>query len=530
MKTVAKVGDQVDRYILESVLGHGGMATVYLARHVELRSTHAIKILHLTNETLRARALIEARSQATIRHPNVVAVTDLLRLADGAPALVMELIDGPSLAALLKLGPLPVAIAEGLAVGVLRGLGAAHNAGLIHRDLKPANVLLELSQGYAVAKIADFGLVKAASVELNQGAGTRSGALLGTPGSMAPEQARDPREVDHRADLFSVGVILYHMVTGQPPYSTHDAIQSYLCAAEGLRAPVGSLCPELPRRWIDTINTALDPDPSMRPESADAMLRLLLSDAEASVTMELAGWSDELLHAARSLRGSQSPALEQAPPAASSVSARSLVQQGAPPLEAPTLASPAPMALPNPSPRGAGRGLGERPWQIATAVALLTSVGLLVARSQSKPPAVTEAPLLAVPAPPPDEPPAPAAAPEKVAPTQPMTPPSRRPEAVPSPEATPDTRAPAPAAPAPSPPAPSPPAPAPNVVIQSPVRVILESSEGRMFTGGEVPSGEYTVYAYFDGTIPTQVLTVTVVDGVPLRLICDEALKVCVRR
>ena len=147
MKIVAKVGDQVDRYILESVLGHGGMATVYLARHVELRSAHAVKILNLTNETLRARALIEARSQATIRHPNVVAVTDLLRLPDGAPALVMELIDGPSLAALLKSGPLPVEVAEGIAVGVLRGLGAAHNAGLIHRDLKPANVLLELSQG-----------------------------------------------------------------------------------------------------------------------------------------------------------------------------------------------------------------------------------------------------------------------------------------------------------------------------------------------------------------------------------------------
>ena len=519
MKTVAKVGDQVDRYILESVLGHGGMATVYLARHVELRSSHAVKILNLTNETLRARALIEARSQATIRHPNVVAVTDLLRLTDGAPALVMELIDGPSLAALLKSGPLPVEVAEGIAIGILRGLGAAHNAGLIHRDLKPANVLLELSQGYAVAKIADFGLVKAASVALDQGAGTRSGALLGTPGSMAPEQARDPREVDHRADLFSVGVILYHMVAGEPPYPTHDAIASYLCAAEGRRAPVGSLRPELPRRWIDTINAALDPDPSMRPESADAMLRLLLSDGETSATVELTGWSDELLHAARELRASRSPPHEEAAPA-SSISAPSLVQQGA----------PRPQADPRPRPRG--EGFGERPWQIATAIALLTSVVLLVARSQSNVPDVPPTTNFAAPAPAPSDPLGPAATPATTpAETEaPLTtpPPARRRGTDPSPEAKPAAQEARPAAP--SPPQPAQTAPPANVIVESPVRVILESSEGRMFTAGAVPNGEYTVYAYFDGTIPTQVLTVTVVEGAPLRLVCDAALKVCVRR
>ncbi|MCK6522898.1 serine/threonine protein kinase [Myxococcota bacterium] len=506
---VAKLGDQVDRYVLESVLGHGGMATVYLARHVELRSTHAIKILHLANETLRARALLEARSQATIRHPNVVAVTDLLRLSDGAPALVMELIDGPSLAALLKRGPLPIEVAEGIAVGILRGLGAAHKAGLIHRDLKATNVLLDIRQGYAVAKIADFGLVKAASADQSEGAGTRSGALLGTPGAMAPEQARDPREVDDRADLFSAGVILYHMVTGEPPYPTHDAIESYLRANEGRRAPVATLRPELPRRWVDTINAALDPDPSMRPESADAMLRLLLSDGEASSTVELTGWSAELLDTAWSLRPSASLRPDDDSPA-SSISAPSLAPQH----ERPRPAEPQP-APPPPK----ERGLGERTWQLATALALLVTVTLLVTQERAPTP-------VAAPAPPVEAPAEPTIVqPEEAPPPAPVEAPKPRPKADPAPKPP----APKPAEPAPVEPA-APAAPPPTVVVESPVRVILESQEGKMYTAGAVPNGEYTVYAYFDGTMPTRVLTVTVDEKRPLRLVCDDALKVCARR
>ena len=511
MIAVAKTGDQVDRYILESVLGHGGMATVYLARHVELRSTHAVKILNLTSEPLRARALIEARSQAAIRHPNVVAVTDLLRMPDGAPALVMELIDGPSLAALLKRGPLPIEIADGIAVGILRGLSAAHNTGLIHRDLKPSNVLLELRQGYAVAKIADFGLVKAAAVERRQGPATRSGALLGTPGSMAPEQARDPREVDHRADLFSVGTILYHMVTGEAPYPTDDAIEAYLRALEGRRAPALSLRPDLPPRWVETINAALDPDPSMRPESAEAMLRSLLSDGEASATVELASWSDELLDAARSLRPSvHGPPDDEGP--AVSISAPSL---------APTLA-PTPASAPAPAPAPPRRGLGEGVWQFATALALLASVVVLLTREDTTPPAeelreVKPAPASAAPPPEPA-----AAAPVELTARTPRAP-------------APSPAAPSPAAPRPDPPqeppAAAPPAsPAPSVVVEGPVRVILEGGDGKIYTAGAVPSGDYTVYAYFDGTIPTQVLTVTVAEDAPLRLVCNPALKVCVRR
>lgn len=505
---VAKLGDQVDRYVLESVLGHGGMATVYLGRHVELRSAHAIKILHLTNETLRARALLEARAQATIRHPNVVAVTDLLRLPDGAPALVMELIDGPSLGALLKRGPLPIEVAEGIAVGILRGLGAAHKAGLIHRDLKATNVLLDLRQGYAVAKIADFGLVKAASGDQGEGAGTRSGALLGTPGAMAPEQARDPREVDDRADLFSAGVILYHMVTGEPPYPTHDAIESYLRANEGRRAPVATLRPELPRRWIDTINAALDPDPSMRPESADAMLRLLLCDGEASSTVELTGWSAELLDAAWSLRPSASQQPQDESPV-SSISAPSLAPQH----ERPRPAQPQP--APAPPPRA--RGLGERTWQLATALALLMTVTLLLTRAPAPTP-------VAPPAPPVEAPTAPVVnQPEETPPAAPIEAPKPKPKVDPAPKAPEPT----PVEPAP---APAPAAPPPTVVVKSPVQVVFESKDGVHHGPGYVPDGEYTVYAYFDAATPTRVLTVTVDEKRPLRLVCDDALKVCARR
>src|SRR5262245_35627495 len=153
-------GQRVDRYVVEGLLGEGGMAEVYRVRHATLGSLHALKILKVQAPTVRARLLAEGRAQAALRHPNLVAVTDVIEV-DGAPPLVLDFVDGPWLEAwLVDHRPSPRE-AEQLFLGIVAGVERAHRAGLVHRDLKPGNVLLERGDdGVLVPKVTDFGLAK----------------------------------------------------------------------------------------------------------------------------------------------------------------------------------------------------------------------------------------------------------------------------------------------------------------------------------------------------------------------------------
>ncbi|MEO0602080.1 MAG: serine/threonine-protein kinase, partial [Myxococcota bacterium] len=217
--SVLSPGTVVDRYTVEEVLGVGGMATVWRVRHNDLGSVHALKLLHNRSASVRERLVQEGRVQAVLKHPNLVAVTDLVTLETGDPGLILEYVPGPSLADLLDASPLTLEQIDTLARGILDGVAEAHRSGLVHRDLKPANILLEPSPGTWVPKVTDFGIAKVlAEDERDPGFRTRSGMGMGTPYYMAPEQILDARNVGPAADVFALGVILYELATHQRPF------------------------------------------------------------------------------------------------------------------------------------------------------------------------------------------------------------------------------------------------------------------------------------------------------------------------
>jgi eukaryotic-like serine/threonine-protein kinase len=202
------------RYEVESVLGEGGMGSVYAVRHRALDKRFAMKVMRADlakQGELAARFIQEARATGAIGHPNIVQITDFGQLPSGAPYFVMELLDGTPLSKLIrKGGPLPARLAVRVLIQTASALSAAHAAGVIHRDLKPDNIHITKND---TVKILDFGVAKMA------GAGrlTRTGMVFGTPHYMSPEQASGA-EVDHRADMYALGIIMYEMFTGKVPF------------------------------------------------------------------------------------------------------------------------------------------------------------------------------------------------------------------------------------------------------------------------------------------------------------------------
>jgi hypothetical protein len=267
-------GQTVDRYTVEAVIGHGGTAVVYLVRHNQLKSQHALKVLSLTSGAIRERLLREGRVQAALQHANIVTVTDVLDI-DGNPGLLMEHVDGPSLDQAMKRYKISLSDALTLFRGVVAGVRAAHRQGLVHRDLKPANVLLFRSPEGFVPKVTDFGLAKllvGADQELGQ---TRQGIAMGTPAYMAPEQIRDARAVDQRADIFSLGCILYELVTRQRAFPGDQALDIYNDIVAGRYAPPEEIAADLPDAVIQAIDGCLIRDRELRIPDCEALLEVL---------------------------------------------------------------------------------------------------------------------------------------------------------------------------------------------------------------------------------------------------------------
>jgi Tol biopolymer transport system component/serine/threonine protein kinase len=262
-------GTAIKQYTVEAVLGHGGMAIVYAVRHRTLGSAFALKMLRVHSADVARRLLLEGRAQGALRHPNVVAVTDTIDW-EGQLGLVMELVEGPSLEQLLARRRLGLDEADALARGILDGVAAAHARDLVHRDLKPGNVLLARTGTGLVPKITDFGLAKL----LDAAAGptsTRSGVGMGTPPYMAPEQIRDAASADARADVFSLGAILYELVTGQRAFDGKDAWDVFSAIQAGKYTPPGELVRDLPDRMAAAIAGALEVDRDRRIRSVDAL-------------------------------------------------------------------------------------------------------------------------------------------------------------------------------------------------------------------------------------------------------------------
>ncbi|MFC1642226.1 serine/threonine-protein kinase [Myxococcota bacterium] len=217
------------RYRLAQLLGAGGMGSVYRAEHVHMRKAVAIKVLHRDMTALPemvARFEREAIASARIEHPNVAGATDFGQLDDGSFFLVLEFVEGQSLRWVLEReGPLPPPRAAEIARQIASALAAAHGAHIVHRDLKPENVML-VSRGDGVdwIKVLDFGIAKVTVEELrDQPALTQYGSVFGTPEYMAPEQALG-QTVDHRADLYALGIVLYEMLQARTPFADDDLV------------------------------------------------------------------------------------------------------------------------------------------------------------------------------------------------------------------------------------------------------------------------------------------------------------------
>ena len=285
MVTDPLIGRLVDsRYEIVDRLARGGMATVYRAHDRRLDRTVALKLMHVhlaDSPDFVSRFRREARAAARLSNPGVVAVYDQGSL-DGVAYLVMEYVEGPTLRDLIAAGPLSVKEALGLVAQLLRPLGAAHRAGLVHRDIKPENVLLP-SDG-SVAKVADFGLARAVT-EVTQ---TTTGNVLGTVAYLAPELITSGDSTS-RADVFSAGVVLYELLTGEQPFTADSPIQiAFRNVHEDVPLP-SKLVPDMPADVDELVATMTRREPQDRPTDADEALALLrnvvdeLTDSELSV-------------------------------------------------------------------------------------------------------------------------------------------------------------------------------------------------------------------------------------------------------
>jgi len=265
-------GQVIDRYSVEEELGEGGMATVYLVRHTTLGTLHALKVLTVNSPGVRQRLIREGRIQGTLQHPNIVAVTDRVDVA-GSPGLVMQFISGPALDDFLKTERLSFQQADAIARGIIEGVAAAHRHGLVHRDLKPGNVMLQIVGDRLIPKVTDFGLAKA--LEISGGRGqTHSGVAMGTPAYMAPEQIRDAATVDHRADVWSLGAILYELVSGERAFGTGEMFDIFMRIRSGDLIPIDERMPDLPAHRVRAITGALTADLDDRISSCEELLAI----------------------------------------------------------------------------------------------------------------------------------------------------------------------------------------------------------------------------------------------------------------
>lgn len=307
------VGHTLDeKYLLEERLGIGGMGTVYRARHLLIDRAVAVKVLNprfVEDEAAQTRFRREAKAAGRLQHPNAVTVTDFGQTADGYVYIVMELLLGRTLRDVLaKEAPLDPARSVSLMLQVTAAVSAAHEAGIIHRDLKPANIfIVQNSEVPAVVKVLDFGIAKLAADTLDEDDPTLTimGVMIGTPRYMSPEQC-DGVELTPAADVYSLGVILYEMLTGMVPFSGSSPLAIALKHATDPPRPPREIVPTIPAELEQVVLQALEKLPADRPADAAVFHRLLTDTAERLGLEHAASTSAPDLAALRGI-GTESP-------------------------------------------------------------------------------------------------------------------------------------------------------------------------------------------------------------------------------
>ena len=289
------------RYHIDEALGAGAAGMVFRGRDARLNRHVVLKILapqHVMNARIRARFKNEALIQANLVHPNIVRALDSIDDPDsGLLAMVLDLVDGPDLDGYLhsRGGRLELAEAAAIMLPVLDAIQLAHESDVVHRDLKPGNILVDTQRGQMVPKVTDFGVAKLVS-DGQQGM-TRTGAVLGTPSYMPPEQLKGAKDLDSRADIYALGAILYQLLTGILP---HGEGSEYEVTAKVLGGaalpPAADLVPGLPRQVDELLTCAMAFDREHRFQSATVFKRAL----EQTVAAPQAGHAPPVAHSARS--------------------------------------------------------------------------------------------------------------------------------------------------------------------------------------------------------------------------------------
>jgi predicted Ser/Thr protein kinase len=271
-------------YRLEKELGRGGMGVVFQATQLSLQRQVAVKMIlrgRLASDADLSRFLAEASATARLQHPNIVPVYDVGEI-DGRPFFSMQCIRGETLSERLADGPLPEREAARIVVAAARAIGYAHRQGVLHRDVKPSNILLDQS---GKPHVTDFGLAKQGSDDANL---THSGAVLGTPAYMSPEQAAGSRsDIGPASDIYSLGCVLYHALTGRPPLVANSPVELVLMVMEQDPPPPRALRPSLDRDLEMIAVRCLQKPIDLRYETADELaddLEAFLNDERVSAS------------------------------------------------------------------------------------------------------------------------------------------------------------------------------------------------------------------------------------------------------
>ncbi len=269
------IGQVIGNYRIVAELGKGGMGMVYRAEHTQLGRPAALKMLlpqFSSDPSIVQRFFNEARAASAIDHPGIVEVYDFGTHTDGAAYIVMALLKGESLEQRLRRGPLPPLEGASIVAQVLGALAAAHAQGIVHRDLKPDNIFLvpnELMPNGIQIKLLDFGIAKLAGDQAGTGMKTQTGMMMGTPAYMSPEQCMGKSDLDHRTDLYAIGCILYHVLTGRPPFVS-DQGTGMMIAMHIRDTPPHprSLNPAIPDNLAAIVMRLLEKEPAARFQTA----------------------------------------------------------------------------------------------------------------------------------------------------------------------------------------------------------------------------------------------------------------------
>jgi serine/threonine-protein kinase len=405
------------KYRIVSKVGQGGMGAVYKARHLAFDELRALKVMtpELANDELFVKRFKhEAVITRKLQHPNAVRVDDIDETEDGRPFIVMEYIEGRSLKKVIQEeGPLEWPRVCLLSKQVAAGLDAAHRLGMVHRDIKPENiVLVETAEGEQ-AKVLDFGIAKIRESRLGEGGGmtlTGTGVVIGTPQYMSPEQALGKRgaELDGRSDLYSLGIVMYQMLTADLPFKAETTMEMLLAHLQQTPAVIGLVHPELrvPAPLADLTMKLLEKDPNRRPATGQALI-----DDLARVEQSIAESPSRVVLPTVVVSPDQGEARTPTP-AASFPSSGSAAAGTAPPPAAPF--TPPPMAQPPaglpPPPLAVSAGRVAPPpkqanWGLGVAVLLIVAVlggggwYFLGRRASSSAGSVSQPPALNSPAP-----------------------------------------------------------------------------------------------------------------------------------